>query len=214
MPYIYSLAGKTYFEDYTIMRAMVMDFAADRKVESIGDQYMFGPSVLVAPVYAYKARSREVYLPAGQGWYDMYTGKYFKGGQKIDADAPYERMPLFVKEGSILTTGPAIQYTRQITDEPMTIYVYTGKNCEFTLYEDEGTNYNYEKGAYSKIKLVYDEAAGKLKIGKREGSFVGMKQTRTFRVIWISNEKPVPFDTEAADAPIVNYTGNEISIAH
>jgi alpha-D-xyloside xylohydrolase len=212
MPYIYSLAGKTYFDDYTIMRAMVMDFAADKNVENIGDQYMFGPSLLVAPVYTYKARTREVYLPSGQGWYDIYSGKYFRGGQKINADAPYDRMPLFVREGSIVPVGPAIQYTQQVTDEPVTLYIYAGKNCEFVLYEDEGTNYNYEKGDYSKIKFVYDEAAGKLSIGKREGNFDGMKSSRNFRIVWISNNNAVPFDTDMKNAPVVSYNGNEISI--
>ncbi len=146
MPYIYSLAGVTYFNDYTIMRAMVMDFGSDLNVESIGDQYMFGPSLLVAPVYKYKARTREVYLPASCGWYDLYTGKYFTGGQKIDADAPYERMPLFVKEGSIIPVGPDIQYVDEKPADPLTLLVYTGRDCVFTLYEDEGINYNYEHG--------------------------------------------------------------------
>jgi alpha-D-xyloside xylohydrolase len=102
MPYIYSLAGLTYFNDYTIMRAMVMDFGSDKTVRNIGDQYMFGPSLLVAPVYKYKAKSREVYFPSQCGWYDFYTGIYIMGGHRLQVDAPYEQMPLFVREGSII----------------------------------------------------------------------------------------------------------------
>jgi alpha-D-xyloside xylohydrolase len=120
MPYIYSLAGLTYYNDYTIMRAMEMDFGYDENVKNIGDQYMFGPSFLVAPVYRYKARTREVYLPKSCGWYDFYSGKYFSGGQVIEAEAPYERIPLFVKEGSVIPVGPAIQYTDEKPADPIT----------------------------------------------------------------------------------------------
>ncbi len=155
MPYIYSLAGLAYFNDYTLMRAMVMDFGDDKEVLNIGDQYMFGPSILVAPVCRYKARSREVYFPSSSGWYDLYTGNYIFSGHKLQVDAPYERMPLFVREGSIIPAGPDIQFTDEKPGDPITLFVYSGRNCSFTLYEDEGTNYNYEKGdcSYHKIQL-------------------------------------------------------------
>ena len=106
MPYIYSLAGRTYHQDYTIMRGLVMDFPGDEAVTNINDQYFFGPSLLINPVYNYKQRNRTVYLPKGQGWYDLYSGTYFEGGHTINADAPYERMPVFVKAGSIIPFGP------------------------------------------------------------------------------------------------------------
>lgn len=212
MSYIYSLAGMTYLNDYTIMRAMIMDFAKDRKVENIGDQYMFGPSLLVAPVYAYKARSRNVYLPSVCGWYDMYSGKYFDGGQEIDADAPYERMPLFVKEGSIVPVGPDIQYTGQKNSDPLTLYVYTGKDCEFTLYEDEAINYNYEKGAFSTIKFSYNNESGNLTIGNRMGIYEGMPASRLFRIVWISKDNPVSFDSEIRNLPGYKYEGRELII--
>jgi alpha-D-xyloside xylohydrolase len=212
MPYIYSLAGLTYFNDYTIMRAMVMDFGSDRNVESIGDQYMFGPSILVAPVYHYKARTREVYLPETCGWYDLYTGKYFSGGQKLDADAPYERMPLFVKEGSIIPVGPEIQYTDEKPADPLTLCIYTGRDCAFTLYEDEGTNYNYEKGACSTIKFSFDNKTGTLKIGKRLGEYDGMLKSRTFNIIWVSKDKPLAFNPEAHPHDVVSYNGEETII--
>jgi len=213
MPYTYSIAGLTYFNDYTIMRAMVMDFGDDRKVESIGDQYMFGPSVLVAPVYSYRARSREVYLPETCGWYDLYTGKYYSGGQTLNADAPYERMPLFVKEGSIIPVGPAIQFTDEKPADPVTLFVYTGRDCAFTLYEDEGTNYNYEQGRWSSIKFSFENNTGNLKIGERQGEYDGMLRSRTFNIVWITKDKPLTFDPEAHPHTSVNYTGNEITIS-
>ncbi|OFY66483.1 MAG: alpha-xylosidase [Bacteroidetes bacterium RBG_13_43_22] len=212
MPYTYSLAGLTYFNDYTIMRAMVMDFGSDKEVESIGDQYMFGPSILVAPVYSYKARSREVYLPETCGWYDLYTGKYFSGGQRLNADAPYERMPLFVREGSIIPVGPEIQFTDEKPADPMTLYVYTGKDCAFTLYEDEGINYNYEQGECSAIKFSFDNKTGKLKIGDRQGEYEGMLKSRTFNIIWISKDKPFAFNPEAHPHAVVSYNGKELII--
>jgi alpha-D-xyloside xylohydrolase len=213
MPYIYSLAGKTHFEDYTIMRAMVIDFAADSKVNNIGDQYMFGPSVLVAPVYQYKARTREVYFPATNGWYDLYSGKYTEGGQKVNVEAPYERMPLFVKEGSIVPFGPEIQYASEKQADEITLYVYTGKDAEFTLYEDEDVNYNYEKGAFNTIPLKYNEQSGKLTIGDASGSFDGMLKSRKFNVVWISKEKPVAFDLNKKPDAVITYEGKSVEVS-
>jgi alpha-D-xyloside xylohydrolase len=209
MPYIYSLAGLTYFNDYTIMRAMVMDFSEDKNVKSIGNQYMFGPSLLVAPVYKYKARVREVLFPVSCGWYDFYTGRYIRGGQKLNVNAPYERIPLFVKEGSIIPIGPEIQYTDEKPANPLTLYIYTGRDCAFTLYEDEGINYNYEEGACSTIRFSYDNKTGNLTIGERNGEFKGMLNSRTFKIVWISKDNPVPFDPEATQHATVTYNGGE-----
>jgi alpha-D-xyloside xylohydrolase len=212
LPYSYSLAALTYFNDYTIMRAMVMDFGDDKNVESIGDQYMFGPSLLVAPVYKYKARTREVYLPSANGWYDIYSGKYFTGGEKIEADAPYERMPLFVKEGSIIPVGPGIQYVDEISADTITLWVYTGRDCAFTLYEDEGVNYNYEKGDCSTIKFSFNNAKGELTICERKGEFEGMLKERTFNIIWITKERGISFNPEITGDVKVVYTGKEVTV--
>jgi alpha-D-xyloside xylohydrolase len=213
MPYTYSLAGATWFKDYTIMRAMVMDFYNDKNVESIGDQFMFGPSLLVAPVYKYKARTREVYFPASCGWYDFYTGKYIKGGQKLEVEAPYERIPLFVKEGSIIPVGPDIQYTDEKPADPLTLYVYTGRDCVFTLYEDEGTNYNYEKGECSTIRFSFNNEKGELSIGERKGEFNGMLKSRTFKLVWVTSEKPVPFNPGVTANTTIVYDGKEVIIS-
>ncbi|SDK28422.1 alpha-D-xyloside xylohydrolase [Catalinimonas alkaloidigena] len=202
MPYLYSLTGQVYHQDYTLMRALVMDFTADPNVYNIGDQFMFGPSLLVSPVTTYKARERTLYLPAATGWYDAYTGKHQRGGQSITAEAPLERMPLFVKEGSIVPFGPDLQYTSEKPADPITLYVYTGQDAAFTLYEDEDTTYAYEQGAYATIPLEYKESTGTLTIGSRQGEFPGMLRERTFRVVWVTPNRPKGWE----DNPAVDHT--------
>ena len=186
MPYIYSLAGKTYFDDYTIMRPLVMDFLGDKKVENIGDTYMFGPAFLVAPVYEYGARKRDVYFPESAGWYDFYSNEFYAAGVEKTVDAPYGRMPLYVRAGSIVPCGPEIQWTDQKQADVIDLYVYQGADTSFTLYEDENVNYNYEKGAYSKIAFSYDDRMKLLSIEEREGEFPGMLEERTFNIIPVS----------------------------
>lgn len=212
MPYVYSVAGMTYFNDYTIMRPMVMDYASDANVINLSDQYMFGPSLLAAPVYEYKSRTRPVYLPKGNGWYDFNSGVYYDGGQTVDVSAPVDRMPLFVKEGAVLPYGPDIQYTAQVTNEPTTVFVYTGKNGSFTLYEDEGVNYNYEKGHFSTIALSYDEATKTLTIGQREGSYTGMAENRRFNVVFVEKGKPAKHSLDVKIGKVVDYKGETMTV--
>jgi alpha-D-xyloside xylohydrolase len=212
MPYLYSLAGLTYFNDYTIMRAMAMDFGSDKNVKNIGDQYMFGPSILVAPVYKYKARNRDVYFPSSSGWYDFYNGIYIKGGYRLKVDAPYERLPLFIREGSIIPFGPSIQYMDEKPADPVTLYVYCGRNCAFTLYEDEGINYNYEKGECSTIRFDYDDQKHELTIGDRRGTFNGMLKTRTFNIVWVTRDNPVGFYPETTPDATVTYDGSRVVV--
>lgn len=205
MPYIYSLASMTWFNDYTIMRALAMDFTSDSKTHNISDQYMFGPALMACPVYKYKATSRDVYFPENSDWYDYESGQFYTGGQRVNIQAPYERMPLFVKAGSILPMGEDIQHTKQIQKD-ITLKIYAGSNAEFTLYEDEGVNYNYENGAYSMIKIKYDDNAKTVTIGSREGGFEGMPQSRNFRIEWITKDgKKEPVNTIA-------YSGNEVTV--
>ncbi|UOG76440.1 DUF5110 domain-containing protein [Hymenobacter tibetensis] len=212
MPYIYSLAGQAHHQNSTIMRGLVMDFGNDPAVKNIGEQFMFGPSLLITPVTEYKARSKKVYLPAGSGWFNFYSGKYQTGGQEITEEAPMERMPLFVKEGSILPFGPEIQYTAEKPTDPVTLYVYTGKDASFSLYEDEGVNYNYEKGAFANIPFTYDEKSKTLTIGERKGTFTGMQAQRTFNVVWVSKDKPTPVNFTAAPAKTVTYSGSAVTV--
>lgn len=212
LPYIYSLAGAAYHNDYTIMRGLAMDFATDTSVLNIGDQYMFGPSLLINPVYTYKARSRKLYLPDTNGWYDLYTGKYVHGGMQLNADAPYERMPVMVKEGSVIPVGPALQYTNEKPANVITLFVYTGKDAAFTLYEDEDTNYNYEKGAFANIPFSYNETTKTLTIENREGSFNGMLTKRTFRIIWVNKDCPKEFNADQKADATVTYKGEKITV--
>ena len=212
MPYIYSIAGQTYLNNYTIMRALVMDFPNDDSVRNTADQYLFGPSLLINPVYNYKERSRKLYLPKGHGWYDLYTGNYQEGGHTINADAPYERMPLFIKEGSIIPMGPDIQYTMQKPADTLTLFVYTGRDGSFTLYEDEGINYNYEKDAFSTIPFKWNEAEQSLAIGERKGSFTGMLSKRLIRVMLVNKEHPQSLNADAAAGYSFIYKGNAVLI--
>jgi alpha-D-xyloside xylohydrolase len=212
LPYIYSLAGQSYWNDYTLMRGLVMDFNADNKVHNIGDQYMFGPSLLINPVYTYAARTREVYLPATHGWYDFYTGVYYAGGRTLNAEAPLERMPLYVKEGSIVPTGPALQYTGEKVADPLTLYVFTGKNAAFTLYEDEGTNYHYEDGAYATIPLSYNESTGTLTIGARKGTYTGMPEKRTIQIVWVKKDHAAGVGPDVHPDQVVEYTGSALAV--
>ncbi|WP_423126957.1 TIM-barrel domain-containing protein [Gaoshiqia sp. Z1-71] len=211
MPYIYTMAGMTYFNDYTMMRPLVMDFSADKKVENIGDQFMFGPSLMVCPVYAYGARDREVYFPEGTNWYDFYTGQHIKGGQKLKVDAPYERIPLYIREGAIIPIGPEIQYTDEKPADEIVLYVYRGQYGSFTLYEDEGVNYNYEKGAYSNIPFSYNDVEGTLTIGDRQGEFDGMLKERTFVIVPVSCDKALGFKFDATGQR-VKYDGRRQTI--
>jgi alpha-D-xyloside xylohydrolase len=188
-----------------------MDFATDESVKNIADQFMFGPSILVNPVYEYEKRNRQVYLPDTNGWYDFYTGKFLEGGQTITADAPYETLPLYIKEGSIIPAGPEIQYTAQKPADPITLFVYTGKDASFTLYEDENINYNYEKGAFTQINMNYDENSGTITIADRKGSFAGMLKTRTFQIIVISKKNPAGMNFNQAPVKIINYNGKKIT---
>ncbi len=178
---------------------------------------MFGPALLINPVTEYKARTRQVYLPAGTGWYELKTGRFFKGGQTIQADAPYTDIPIFVKEGSIIPFGPAIQYTTERNADPIRLYIYTGADGSFTLYEDENINYNYEKGAFSLIPLKYNEKTRTLIIGARKGEFPGMLKERTFEITWVSRKNPVGLDLDGLNLDsrpvhIVHYNGSEMVI--
>ncbi|MBL7739669.1 MAG: DUF5110 domain-containing protein [Chitinophagaceae bacterium] len=213
LPYIYSLAGHTYHKDYTIMRGLVMDFAADEAVKNISDQYMFGPALLINPVYGYKERSRQVYLPVGKGWYNLYTGQFKEGRQSINAEAMYERMPVFVKAGSILPFGPALQYTTEKKADTITLYVYAGADGEFTLYEDEGLNYGYEKGLFASIRFTYSENAKALIIEKREGEFPGMLKKRYFRIKYATKEKPLPLELDKKDGILITYKGTKQTVS-
>ena len=193
LPYIYSEAWQITNQQSSLMRALVMDFPKDEKVLDLNDQYMFGHSFLVAPVlksmYTEDKKEnfqqdgyRQVYLPKGTEWFDYWTGERFSGGQTIDKKAPIDILPLYVKAGSIVPVGPKVDYAEQKDWSNLQINIYPGADAEFTLYEDENDNYNYEKGAYSEIKFVWDNNKQQLTIEKRQGKFEGMLKDRSFQL--------------------------------
>ena len=213
MPYLYSMAGMVHFKDYTMMRGLVMDFNGDDNVYDIKDQWMFGPALMACPVGEYQKYSRNVYLPKQKGWYDFYTGKHYAGGQTIVADAPFDKIPVFVPEGSILPVGPEMEWSDQKKAELIDLYVYAGKDGSYTLYEDEGTNYNYEKGKYAMIDFKYNDAQKTLTIGARKGSFDGMLQKRRFNVILVNaqNNQGVNL-AKVPKGKMVKYAGQAVTV--
>ena len=217
LPYIYSTSWQVSANDDSFMRALVMDFASDRKVWDINDEYMFGRSLLVAPVTEplytrceeqkwseefpdwTEKRSMEVYLPAGALWYDLRDGRSYKGGSTVSVDASLDSCPVFAKAGSIIPFGPEVQYSSEKPWDNLEIHVFKGADGTFTLYEDEGDSYNYEKGAYSTITFTLK--GGRLSIGARIGAFEGMLGSRTFHI--------VTSDGKTID---VNYNGKPITV--
>ena len=213
MPYLYSMAGMVHLKDYTIMRGLVMDFNGDEKVLDIKDQWMFGSALMACPVGEYQKYSREVYLPKQKGWYDFYTGAYHAGGQTIVADAPFDKIPVFIPEGAILPIGPEMQWSDEKKPELIDLYVYAGKDGSYTLYEDEGTNYNYEKGKYAVIDFKYDDARKQVTIGARKGSFDGMLQKRRFNIILVDQKKQQGVNlAKSPKGKVVKYAGQAMTV--
>jgi alpha-D-xyloside xylohydrolase len=211
MPYIYSVAWKTTSEAYTPMRALVMDFRTDVRAQNVGDQFMYGPAFLVSPVTEPGATSRHLYLPKAK-WYDFWTGKVLDGGVTIDALAPLERIPLFVRAGSILPMGPDVEYAAEKLADPIELRVYASADGTFTLYEDEGDNYNYENGAYATIPFMWNDAQQTLTIGERQGKFHGMPETRTFHVVFVGVNHGTGINPTSPPDKVVQYSGKAISV--
>lgn len=209
MPYHYALAWKTTSESYTPMRPLVMDYREDVQAQNTGDEFLYGPALLVAPVTEPAAATREVYLPRGK-WYDFWSGTVIEGGRRLQAQAPLDRMPLFVPAGAILPLGPDEQYASEKTD-PIELRVYRGASGSFTLYEDENDNYHYEKGAHAAIALQWDESAHTLTIGARSGSYPGMPARHTFRVVFVDASKGSGIEA-TADAQAVDYSGQAVTV--
>jgi alpha-D-xyloside xylohydrolase len=184
-----------------------MDLRTDPQAVAIGDQYMWGRAIMVNPVTQPGATSRKVYLPAGQDWYDFWTGKRLPGGATIDAPAPIDTMPLYVKAGSIVPLGPVVNYTREKSAAPLELRIYRGKDASFTLYADEGDSYNYEKGAFAEIPITWNDAAGKLTFAARQGSYPGMPPTREFHITFVSDNKGASLPEEKSPDLTFTYTG-------
>jgi alpha-D-xyloside xylohydrolase len=210
MPYIYSIAWKTTSEGYTPMRPLAMDFRTDVRAQNIGDQFMFGPAILVNPVTEPGATTRHLYLPKAK-WYDFWTGRVAESGA-IDAVAPIERMPLYVRAGSIVPMGPDEEYTTQKPADPIELRIYAGADGNFTLYEDENDNYDYEKGVHATISLQWDDAKRVLTIGEREGTFPGMLGTRAFHIVVVGDGHGAGIEPTARADKVVDYSGKRVTV--
>ena len=232
LPYIYSLSGAVVQEDGMIMRPLVMDFAQDRKAILLDDEYLFGKNILVCPVteplYTKKTEGNKgvaivpdiakasapvkVYLPEGAKWIDFWTNETVEGGQEISRECPIDILPLYIKAGSILPLGPKVQYSDEKKWNNLDLCIYPGADGEFTLYEDEGNNYNYEKGMFSTIRFTWNDATRTLTIEDRKGEYPDMLKRRNFRITLMQPGK------QTAETVIVNadkkvsYSGKKISV--
>lgn len=211
LPYIYSEAWQVTKNGSTMMRAMVMDFNGDTDAVKQPYEYMFGKAFLVAPITDAGTTQRDVYLPKSTDWYDFWSGKRMKGGQIIKAEAPLDKIPLFIKAGSIIPMGPIVQYTGEKTADTLEIRVYKGAGGNFDLYEDEGDNYNYEKGKYTVIPFKWDDKQQSLTIGNRQGDYPGSLTNRVFNVVFVSEIEGVG-TTISTSKKTVPYYGKKIEI--
>jgi alpha-D-xyloside xylohydrolase len=231
LPYIYSTSWDVTANQSSMMRALMMDFPNDKDALDINDEYMFGKSLLVSPVtnamYIKPAvngrdtiqvedfsvvKSRETYLPAGNDWYDFWTGEKYGGGKKITKQTPLDIIPLYVKAGSILPIGPAVQYAEEKKWDELEIRAYPGTNGKFVLYEDENDNYNYEKGIYSTITFSWDDKRKTLTISDRNGSFPGMLDSRKFNIVVVTGNKGGGENMTAQPDKQITYDGKKLTI--
>lgn len=185
LPYIYSEAWQVTHNGSTIMRPLVMDFRTDVQALKQPYEYMFGKSILVAPVTEPGITKKDIYLPECAGWYDYWTKNFYQGGQSIQKETPLDIIPLYIKAGAIMPVSPDVQYSSEKEWDNLTLQVYEGANGEFTLYEDEGDNYNYESGKYTTITFQWNDANKTLHISDRQGTYSGMYANRKFMIALI-----------------------------
>ncbi|MFB3387694.1 TIM-barrel domain-containing protein [Flavobacterium sp. LAR06] len=188
LPYIYSEGWQITTNNSTLMRPLIMDFNDDKTAVSKAYEYMFGKALLIAPVIAPDVTNWDVYLPKQNAWFDFWTGKRFEGGQTVSTPAPLDKIPVFVKEGSIVPLGSVIQDTHSKQDV-LELRIYTGKDAGFTLYNDEGDNYNYEKGKYAEIPINWNEKNQTLTLEKQIGSYQNQTGSYNVNIVWISGKQ-------------------------
>ncbi len=219
LPYIYSLAGRVTTQNYTMMRGLAFDFPSDGNVYNIPGQYMFGPAFMVSPVTtqlysganaATDIKTSKVYLPKAK-WFDFWTGEAIIGGKVIDAPAPIEIMPLYVRAGSIVPMGPVVEYATQNPGAPIELRIYPGADGSFEFYEDENDNYNYEKGAHATFTLNWNDKARLLSISATKGHFAAMVKQHIFNVVIVGNGHGVNVGSTKADK-VVKYNGKAMQV--
>jgi alpha-D-xyloside xylohydrolase len=235
IPYLYSTAWQVTSKNDSYMRPLFSDFANDKKVWNLTDEFMFGRSILAAPIVNPQYTEEKIirtdamtgwnrqnatdgsnngaidftatktatkYLPKGATWYDFWTSKYYAGGQDVTLETSLDRVPMFVRAGSILPLGPEMQYVGEKAWDNLELRIYPGANGSFTLYEDEGDNYNYEKGAYATITFQWNDKARTLTIGERKGSYPGMLQKRQFTIV-----------TPNGKQKVIEYNGQKMQVS-
>ena len=235
IPYLYSMAWQVTSANGSYMRPLFADFAQDKKVWNMTDEFLFGRSILACPIVDPQYTEEKIirtdamtgwnrqnatdgsaagtidftatktatkYLPKGAAWYDFWTGRRYGGGQTVTLETRFDRVPMFVRAGSILPLGPEMQYVGEKAWDSLELRVYPGADATFTLYEDEGDNYNYEQGKHATITMQWNDKARKLTIGQRQGAYEGMLQQRQFTVV-------LPDGTTKT----AHYDGSAVSIA-
>ncbi len=246
LPYIYATSWEVTNAQSSFMRPLVMDFAQDEKVWDMKHQFMFGKSILVAPVVEAQytpekigdarndegwtrtngagveekgsqvdftvKKSTKVYLPVGSRWYDFWTNERLKGGEEITKETSIDLIPLYIKAGTILPVGPEVQYATEKRWNNLELRIYEGADGAFTLYEDENDNYNYEKGIYSTITFVWNDAKKVLTISDRNGSFPGMLTQRKFHIVRVGNNRANGMEKVDHYDRVVDYTGKKMSL--
>lgn len=210
LPYIYSTSWDITSNGGSLMRPLFSDFPTDKKVADLGDEYIFGQSILVAPVTSV-VKSRSLYLPAGIQWIDFWTGEVQDGGREITREAPVDIIPLYVKAGSIIPVGPSVQYATEKSWDDLQIRIYPGADGEFTLYEDEDDNYNYEKGKYTTIRMTWNDKSKRLTIHPCQGNYDGMLQNRNFRIVVVNKQDGLGLDNSSHTVN-VEYKGKKLNI--
>ncbi len=222
LPYIYSLSAKVTKENYTIMRSLAFDFRNDTAVYAIPNQYMFGPAFMVNPVTTQlytgpgadrPEKTRQVYLPKDATWFDFWTGKKLSGGQTIAAGCPMDIMPLYVKAGAILPMGPVMEYATEKAADTIEIRIYPGADGRFTVYEDAGDTYNYEKGESATFTLNWNDKKRTLAISATSGSFPGMLKSRRFNIVVVKDNHGTGAETTASFDKTVLYSGRALTVA-
>ncbi len=214
LPYLYSVSWQVTSNGSTFMRPLVMDFPNDPQALNIGDQYLFGPAIMATPVTSAGATTQSLYLPAtGAPWFNFWTGATSPAGQRVEAAAPVETMPLFVRPGSIIPMGPFLQYSSEKPADPIELRIYRGADGKFMLYEDERDGYNYEKGQYATIPISWNNAKRTLEIGKRSGEFSGMVKARTFNIVWVSGSHGAGIPLTQKPDAVIRYQGKRVSVS-